>query len=165
MGFGKGLRSKMEKMFSSPSNDPEVVNDPPPPYILPPEFVEAGIKEDDLAILRDYDTIIILDDSGSMQPLWDQVSDISSPPKIESIPDPRRLLSQARRALSALAVVASRYDTDGIDIRFLNHNNGVSHKAKVNRLTVRPYHLRIDNDIDVVRLHFSGRTRCGTVVL
>lgn len=68
------MRSKMEKMFSSPSQDPEVVNDPPPPYALPPDFVDAGIKEDDLAILRDYDTVIILDDSGSMEPLWSQVN-------------------------------------------------------------------------------------------
>ena len=81
MVFGKGLRSKMEKMFSSPSQDPEVVNDPPPPYALPQDFVDAGIKEDDLAILRDYDTVIILDDSGSMEPLWSQVNPLDrSPP-------------------------------------------------------------------------------------
>ena len=65
----------MDKMFSSPSIDPEVLKDPPPPYVLPPDFLELGIKEDDLEILRDYDTVIILDDSGSMEPLWDQVSD------------------------------------------------------------------------------------------
>jgi len=63
MVFGKGFRSKMEKVFSSSSQDPEVLNDPPPPYILPPEFVQAGIKEDDLAILKDYDTVIIVYDS------------------------------------------------------------------------------------------------------
>lgn len=79
MGFAKGFLSKMDKMFSSPPKDPEVVNDPPPPYVLPPEFIDIGIKEDDLEILRDYDTVIVLDDSGSMQPLWDQVSRSFSP--------------------------------------------------------------------------------------
>ena len=69
MSFRKNLRSKFEKMFSS---DPDAV-DPPPPYALPAEFVQAGIKEDDLAILRDYDTVIVVDDSGSMDPLWNQV--------------------------------------------------------------------------------------------
>jgi len=99
MVFGKQLRSKMEKIFSSSPQDPDVLDDPPPPYVLPPEFAAAGIKEDDLAILKDYDTVLIVDDSGSMEPLW----------------------SQACRALSALAVVASRYDKNGIDIHFLNH--------------------------------------------
>jgi len=98
----KGFRSKMEKMFSSTTDRgvPEESDDPPPPYSLPPEFVEAGIKEDDLAILKDYDTVIILDDSGSMIPLW----------------------TQACRALGILAEVAARYDTNGIDIHFLNHH-------------------------------------------
>ena len=73
MVFGKQFRSKMEKVFSSSAQDPEVVEDPPPPYILPAEFVDAGITEDDLEILRDYDTVIIVDDSGSMGSLWYQV--------------------------------------------------------------------------------------------
>jgi len=73
MVFGKGFRSKMGKVFSSSPQDPDVVNDPPPPYTLPPEFTQVGIKEDDLEILRDYDTVIIVDDSGSMEPLWNQV--------------------------------------------------------------------------------------------
>jgi len=63
----------MEKMFSSTPQDPEVLNDPPPPYAFPEEFRDAGIKEDEMQILRDYDTVIILDDSGSMGHLWPQV--------------------------------------------------------------------------------------------
>jgi len=94
--FSKEIRAKMEKMFSS---DADAENsDPPPPYTLPGDFVDAGIKEDDLAILKDYDTVIILDDSGSMEPLW----------------------GQACRALSRLADVAYRYDKNGIDVHFLN---------------------------------------------
>jgi len=83
MVFGKQLRSKMEKMFSSSPQDREVTDDPPPPYILPPEFVQVGIKEDDLEILRDYDTVIIVDDSGSMEPLWNQVTPL--PPPLDRI--------------------------------------------------------------------------------
>lgn len=83
----------MEKAFSSSSKDSEVINDPPPPYNLPPEFIEAGIREDNLEVLRGYDTVIILDDSGSMQPLWDQVSDTFPPLHIGPIPEvDRRLL-------------------------------------------------------------------------
>jgi len=70
MVFGKNLR----KMLSSTRDqDPEDTDDPPPPYTLPEEFIQAGIVEDDLEILRDYDTVIIVDDSGSMDPLWSQV--------------------------------------------------------------------------------------------
>ena len=77
----------MEKMFSSTPQDPEVVNDPPPPYTFPPEFIEAGIKEDDLAVLKDYDTVIVVDDSGSMDPLWRQVGFPSSTELIEPVAD------------------------------------------------------------------------------
>ena len=80
MVFGKEFRSKMEKMFSSSTpHDPEVQNDPPPPYVLPEEFRDAGIKEDEMQILRDYDTVIILDDSGSMEHLWNQVRSPANP--------------------------------------------------------------------------------------
>ena len=102
MGFGKGFFSKVEKAFSSPSKDPEVVSDPPPPYVLPQEFIDAGIKEDDLEILRDYDTVIIVDDSGSMQPLWEQVSDTFSPLLLESISDSRcRHVERCQRSRSS----------------------------------------------------------------
>jgi hypothetical protein len=105
MDFAKNFRSKMEKVFSSPDQDRGVPDDPPPPYTLPQEFVEAGIKEDDLAILKDYDTVIILDDSGSMTPLW----------------------PQACRILGILAEVAAKYDKNGIDIHFLNESKAGEH--------------------------------------
>ena len=73
----------MEKMFSSSPQDPEVTNDPPPPYVLPSDFVEAGIKENELEVLKDYDTVIIVDDSGSMEPLWGQVQHSLSSPSVE----------------------------------------------------------------------------------
>jgi hypothetical protein len=126
MVFGKGFRSKMEKMFSS-QQDPEVTDDPPPPYVFPEEWVQAGIKEDDLAILKDYDTVIIVDDSGSMEPLW----------------------NQACRALATLATIASRYDKNGIDIYFLNHDKAAEH---------------LKSEQDVVEL-FAGVSPCGPTPL
>lgn len=72
---------------------------------LPEEFRDAGIEENQLQVLKDYDTFIILDDSESMLHLW----------------------KEACRALSTLAAVASQYDTDGIEIRFLNSPMGGNH--------------------------------------
>jgi Mg-chelatase subunit ChlD len=64
-------------------------------------------------MLKEYDTIIIVDDSGSMASLW----------------------GQARKALAKLAAIASRYDTDGIEIRFLNNTGRTGNQqVKVNRL-------------------------------
>ena len=83
MVFGKEFRSKMEKMFSSTPQDPEVLNDPPPAYSLPDDFHEAGIQEDEMQILRDYDTVIILDDSGSMEGLWGQVNPPRTPDRTD----------------------------------------------------------------------------------
>ncbi|KAI0375942.1 hypothetical protein BV20DRAFT_26935 [Pilatotrama ljubarskyi] len=56
--------------------------------------------EDALETLRKYNTVIIVDDSGSMSK--------------------RGLWKEARDALASLAEVASKYDTDGIDVCFLN---------------------------------------------
>lgn len=56
--------------------------------------------EDALETLRQYDTIIIMDDSSSMAgSLW----------------------KEAKQALATLAGVASQYDANGVDIHFLNH--------------------------------------------
>ncbi|KAI0776169.1 hypothetical protein BD413DRAFT_649630 [Trametes elegans] len=56
--------------------------------------------EDALETLRKYNTVIVVDDSGSMSKggLW----------------------TEAREALAALADVAAKYDADGIDVCFLN---------------------------------------------
>ncbi|KAF8549696.1 hypothetical protein OG21DRAFT_1372068, partial [Imleria badia] len=58
-------------------------------------------KENALDMLRAYDTVVIMDDSGSM------------------LKDDR--WEQACEALSELAQTATTYDRDGIDIYFLNH--------------------------------------------
>jgi len=58
-------------------------------------------------MLRNYDTIVIVDDSSSM-------ANNRSDPKSENRWD------QARDALAGLFDIAVQYDTDGIDIHFLN---------------------------------------------
>ncbi|KAJ7767853.1 hypothetical protein B0H14DRAFT_2968794 [Mycena olivaceomarginata] len=63
--------------------------------------------ENALEILRKYDTVILVDDSGSM-----------------TLPGSRKGVTrwfEAGQALEALAETARQYDTDGIDIYFLNN--------------------------------------------
>jgi hypothetical protein len=68
-------------------------------YLQAPMRQES--KENALEMLRTYDTVVIMDDSGSM------------------LRDDR--WEQACEALSKLAQIAATYDRDGIDIHFLNH--------------------------------------------
>ena len=61
--------------------------------------VRRNSKEDPLDLLRKFDTVIIVDDSSSMEgALW----------------------QEARDALAGIAEAAARYDTTGIDLHFLN---------------------------------------------
>ncbi|KAJ7784109.1 hypothetical protein B0H16DRAFT_1356101 [Mycena metata] len=63
--------------------------------------------EDALEILKKYDTVILVDDSGSM-----------------TLPGSKKGKTrwyEAGEALEKLAETAQQYDTDGIDIYFLNH--------------------------------------------
>jgi uncharacterized protein with von Willebrand factor type A (vWA) domain len=61
--------------------------------------MRQNTAENALEILRKFDTVIVVDDSGSMQgALW----------------------AEARDALASLAETASKYDADGIDVHFLN---------------------------------------------
>lgn len=120
---------------------PPTADDSPPPYVLPEKFTE-----DQLRSLRNYDTVILLDNSGSMKPHWEAVSGSSPPPLlIESTPDSRPLLSQARKALCTLAVIASKYDTDGIEIHFLNdyQEHKANHEARSNQASQRGFLKRI----------------------
>ncbi|KAL0950081.1 hypothetical protein HGRIS_010084 [Hohenbuehelia grisea] len=64
--------------------------------------MRAETTENALETLRKYDTVILLDDSGSMKGTpW----------------------HDACQALSALADLAGKYDADGIDLYFLNHTS------------------------------------------
>lgn len=85
----------------SPQLDPlQSAEDAPPPYV-PPTFSAAHqLSEDPLDVLRRYNTVVVLDDSGSMQgALW----------------------TQAINALRGLAQWAAQYDRDGIDVYLLNN--------------------------------------------
>ncbi|KAJ1308348.1 hypothetical protein OPQ81_004058 [Rhizoctonia solani] len=60
-------------------------------------------SENALDVLREYDIVFLVDDSGSMAgPRW----------------------AEASKALSGVARIASQYDPDGIDIYFLNSQAG-----------------------------------------
>ena len=72
---------------------------PPPPA---PVDDEGHAVEDSFSILTDYDTVFLIDDSPSMQgQKWELVQKI----------------------LDYSTVVATRYDSDGIDIHFMNNVN------------------------------------------
>ncbi|KAJ7160907.1 hypothetical protein C8R46DRAFT_1105909 [Mycena filopes] len=64
--------------------------------------------ENALEVLRDYDTVILMDDSSSMQSFGSKKSVITR-------------WEEAGLALAALAETVQTYDEDGMDIHFLNH--------------------------------------------
>lgn len=69
-----------------------------PSYLAKPLRQES--RENALETLRKYDTILIVDDSGSMRgALWEE----------------------AKEALAGLASIAADYDSNGLDIHFLNY--------------------------------------------
>ena len=106
MVFGKNFRSKMEKIFSPSTRDRGVVDgEALPPY--PEELVQAGIQEDSLTVLKDYDTVIIVDDSASMEPLWKQVQ-LSS-----CLPPPRSNRSLTQSLLLSVIGVQGVGDARG----------------------------------------------------
>ncbi|KAH0840306.1 hypothetical protein J3R83DRAFT_1316 [Lanmaoa asiatica] len=93
-------------------------------------------KENALDMLREYDTVIIMDDSASM------------------LQDHR--WEQACEALGGLAQTAATYDKDGIDIHFLNHpkyGTNIKDPKNVRQLFrhVRPQGLTpIANKLDIL---------------
>lgn len=105
---------------------------PPPAYSRRSSdnigHVERG---DDLDLLKEYDTVILVDDSKSMTATctsnlkpksgessrWDVVSRICHSVFLALM---TILWKQAMQAIEPLAAMLSRYDTDGIDVYFLN---------------------------------------------
>lgn len=76
-----------------------------PPPAPPPGHISAGLanlpRRDPFEILASYDTVILVDDSGSMAGgRW----------------------REAKAALMEVAETASAYDRDGIDVHFMNDN-------------------------------------------
>lgn len=109
------LASSVSGRHSSRSPSPlpsPSANDKPPPYNLNPssQYPHAAIEERLRQILHNYDTVIIVDDSGSM--------------KLATAPSNGIMTSrweEARTAIAGIAEKANMYDADGIDLYFLNH--------------------------------------------
>lgn len=56
------------------------VDDTPPPYSRPSFSAEHQLAEDPLHLLAKYNTIVVLDDSGSMAgKLWEEVRHLAAP--------------------------------------------------------------------------------------
>ena len=74
------------------------ITSPPPPQM--PVDSEGNVNEDRFSILEGYDTVFLIDDSPSMRgEKWELVQKI----------------------LYYSTVVAARYDSDGIDVHFMNN--------------------------------------------
>ncbi|CAD6930764.1 unnamed protein product [Tilletia caries] len=80
--------------------------------------------QDPLSILRFFDVVLVVDDSGSMH-------------VTEDSEDGRSRWDEARVALEGVAATVARYDSDGMDIAFLNseaEGRGISSPAEVRKL-------------------------------
>ncbi|EWZ79185.1 hypothetical protein FOXG_14046 [Fusarium oxysporum f. sp. lycopersici 4287] len=66
-----------------------------------PSISSTNSAEDRLAFLSTFDTIFVIDDSGSMAGQWGEVQE----------------------ALSTIAPICTSHDPDGIDVYFLNHRS------------------------------------------
>nr|ODO02647.1 hypothetical protein L204_01386 [Cryptococcus depauperatus CBS 7855] len=117
---------QLQQQLLSPQVRPSTgKGETPPPTYAPPAspvpFVRAAYvapqdDEDPLEMLRDFDTVFLVDDSTSMKgSRW----------------------LQACKSIMGVAEIASRYDEDGIDIYFLNHKKvgeGLQGKRQVEAL-------------------------------
>ncbi|GJN90517.1 hypothetical protein Rhopal_003528-T1 [Rhodotorula paludigena] len=111
MGFFKRLSiSGKSKVPSSAPPAPLSSSSSSPPHIGPPTSrppttataAAPGLDkrtEDALRQLAKYDTVFLVDDSGSMEPMWD---------------------STVAPALAAVVETAVQYDEDGVDLCFFN---------------------------------------------
>ncbi|KAG8685005.1 hypothetical protein FRC08_013347 [Ceratobasidium sp. 394] len=101
--------------YSATARVPVTIPEVPPPVN---NMVSPGV-ENALELLKEYDTVFLIDDSGSMAgSLW----------------------REAGKALEGVARVAAQYDDDGIDIHFLNCKesmHGVTSEDQVRELFTR----------------------------
>ncbi|KAK5228055.1 hypothetical protein LTR72_001938 [Exophiala xenobiotica] len=92
----------------------------PPPYSATPNSpadlaTPMQVSDDSpYAFLREFDTVFVIDDSGSMA---------------------GRSWRETSAALAAIAPICTAYDADGIDIYFLNHRNPNSHLGGYTNIT------------------------------
>ncbi|KAG9008063.1 hypothetical protein FRB90_009103 [Tulasnella sp. 427] len=79
-----------------------------------PDVAGRRANEEDLAILKKYDTVFVIDDSGSMEGArWES----------------------AREALKEVVQMAVKWDKNGVDIHFLNSPKSVTSCTKAERVT------------------------------
>ncbi|EPQ27614.1 uncharacterized protein PFL1_04752 [Pseudozyma flocculosa PF-1] len=74
----------------------------------------STIREDPLELLKDFDTIFVVDDSASMS--------------VNELPDGsmgRSRWEEARDAVSGVVELAAKYDRDGVDVYFLNNDRAI----------------------------------------
>ncbi|KAK4046556.1 hypothetical protein OIV83_006008 [Microbotryomycetes sp. JL201] len=107
-GGGYQQPTAMQQQYSAPPGPP-----PPHPhtgqqYGAPPPPAARPGREDPLASLSKYDTVFLVDDSGSMEMFWED---------------------SLRPALAQVIDTASRYDSDGVDICFMNDRTRATSKS------------------------------------
>ena len=96
MQYNPATQSKDQKYQESSNR--HLVTSPPP-------VADDAAADDPFAFLRDFDTIFLIDDSGSMYgERW----------------------NQTRKALEAIVPICTSHDADGIDIYFLNNHNNAT---------------------------------------
>ncbi|KAG9245686.1 hypothetical protein BJ878DRAFT_500343 [Calycina marina] len=140
--------------FTTPSNEPPPAYSPSPSMTtnnplseLPAEpestLAAASGSEDPYTFLSNFDTILVIDDSGSMAGRsWREVS----------------------QALAIVAPIVAKHDADGMDLYFLNHK---SHDGGVPSEGVAPSGYRGIKRAEVVseifnRIRPAGGTPTGT---
>lgn len=105
--YGQGTQPQYQAPTSTPYNGyPSGQQQFSPPPGPPPPAQGGAYQhqsngpggEDPLAMLSRYDTVVLVDDSGSMEMFWDETRD----------------------ALTGLVAQAICYDSDGIDLHFFN---------------------------------------------
>ncbi|KAJ5131357.1 uncharacterized protein N7515_007396 [Penicillium bovifimosum] len=120
------------------------ISDKPPPYtetaipaiqITSPEATETE-SDSQYSFLADFDTIFLVDDSSSMQ---------------------GRRWKEAEAAIAAIAPICTKYDSDGIDIYFLNHRDYNDTAGGYHNITTASQVHSIFN-----RVHPRGPTRVGS---
>ncbi|KAK4049461.1 hypothetical protein OIO90_005412 [Microbotryomycetes sp. JL221] len=93
-----------QQQYTSPPGPQQQYASPPGP----PPPASRPAREDPLASLSKYDTVFLVDDSGSMEMFWED---------------------QLRPALAQVIDIASRYDADGVDVCFFNDRSRVTSKS------------------------------------
>jgi hypothetical protein len=102
--FGTNIRKDRSTMnpFSSPSEAPPAYTPGPsqPTNTNTPQSSVTGTDADPYAFLKSFDTVFLIDDSGSMA---------------------GRSWKETGKALETITPICTQRDADGIDIYFLNH--------------------------------------------